>query len=219
MYTKIRSFFTALAVVSLLASSSFAGTLATTPGAFDDGSMVWQGSVAYDNTLGLNGTIDYVVMTAANFAANFPTAGTPASGTTLSPSGYTAGDDLVYLYQVNNAGGFSVSAQIVGIDNPANTIGEFRETASDIESSLYGFDIGGNAIWNFSVPFIAGGQSSTILAFSSPNVPEFGASITVNGGTLAFSSVPTPSATPIPEPASIAMLALGTMFVATRRRK
>jgi hypothetical protein len=59
-------------------------------------------------------------------------------------------------------------------------------------------------------PEIPTGQSSYGLAFSSPNTPSVGGSLTIDGGTTAFVvGVPTPG--PVPEPAAILLVA--TSFV------
>jgi hypothetical protein len=71
------------------------------------------GSVPYNNGLGLSGTIDYAVFSAGAFNANF------------AGLGYVPGAALVYTYQVNVLGNLGVSAEIIGISNPANTIGTF----------------------------------------------------------------------------------------------
>ncbi len=208
--------FAALALLFLLvAAPASAGVLNGHALSFNDGNGpsagAWTGTSAYTNGLAspnnLNGTVDYSVMTVADFATAFPTAT------------YVPGGALVYMYQVNNTGTFSLSAEIVGINNPANAIGQFLNTAGEIASSLFGFDTGGNAVWNFTNPFVGTNQSTYILAFSSPNVPMLGASISVNGGTFGVSQVPTPSATAIPEPAGLALIAVGGMLVTFRRRR
>ena len=225
----VKFFLALLAVFSLLTASATAGILENHPLAFNDGNGPgpggsWTGSSPYTNGLAfpsnLEGTVDFAVFTAADFATAFPDAADPnVAGTTLNPSGYTPGDALVYLYQVNNDGNFALSAEIVGIDNPANTQGEFRTSPSEVASSGYLFDIADNAIFNFTAPFVGTGETTTILAFSSPNVPELGLSISVNGGTFGTSPVPTPSSTPVPEPAALTMLVAGSALVLVRRRK
>ncbi len=215
MSTKTK-FFAFLAVFSLLVVPAQAGDLDGIAGAFNDGSGpgvggAWTGSTTYNNGLAvpnnLFGTIDYAVMTAGNFAAAFPTAT------------YASGAAMVYLYQVNNSGTFSVSAEIVNVNASANSIGQFENTVGEVASSLFGFDSGNKAIWNFASPLIGTGQSSYVLAFSSNNLPVLGASITVDGGTFGVSSVPTPGTVSIPEPASLALLSMGFMALAVRRRR
>jgi len=223
----IKSRFLALtaAFSLLLISSVNAGVLNGIAGAFNDGNGpaagAWTGSTTYDNGLAfpnnLFGTIDYAVMTASDFLAAFPLAGQGADPVTTLP--YAPGNALVYLYQVNNQGIFSVSAEIVGINNPADTIGQFENASGEIAADARVFGTGGNANYIFGDPLIGTGQSSFILAYSSPNAPEIGAAITVNGGTIGLSMVPVPGATAIPEPASLALAALGALALVVRRRR
>lgn len=149
------------------------------------------GSVPFNNGLGLIGTIDYAVFTANAFNANF------------AGLGYVPGDDLVYTYQVSVIGNLGVSAEIVGISNPANTIGTFD--IGDVDATSAAFTPDGR--WLFS-PEIPTGMTSWGLAFSSPNLPIVGAALTIDGGTQALvAGVPTPG--PVPEPATALLLAWG----------
>lgn len=196
------SFAIALAVFTLftVAPSIFAGTLDGHADAYDDGNGpsagAWTGSVAYAN-FGLSGTIDFSVFTAADFNTNFPGAG------------YVPGDSLVYTYQVNNTGTAAVSAEIVGISNPANTIGTFDlGGGGDVNATSASFTP--NAQWLFAPELPGGGNSSYGLAFSSPRAPMTGASLTLDSG-LSFlaSGLPTPGPVGIPEPTSLALIVLG----------
>lgn len=188
------------ATVSLaLATSAEAGMLNGHADAYDGVS----GSVPFNNAVGLSGTIDYAVFTANDFNANF------------AGLGYVPGGPLVYTYQVFVAGNLGVSAEVVGVSNPANTIGTFD--IGDIDATAASFTP--NARWTFS-PEIATGESSWGLAFSSPNLPIVGASLTIDGGTQALvAGVPTPGPIGIPEPASAMLAILGAIFVGLRRRK
>lgn len=151
------------------------------------------GSVPFNNGVGLSGTIDYAVFTAPAFNANF------------AGLGYVPGDALVYTYQVTVTGPLGVSAEIVGVSNPANTIGSFD--IGDVDTSSASFTP--NARWLFS-PEIPTGMTSWGLAFSSPNVPIVGASLTIDGGTQALvAGVPTPGPIPLPEPGSLLLAAAG----------
>lgn len=159
------------------------------------------GSVSFNNGVGLSGTIDYAVFTADAFNANF------------GGLGYVPGDLLVYTYQVNVVGPLGVSAEVIGISNPANTIGTFDIGDQDAVSASFT----PNARWLFA-PEIPTGMSSWGLAFSSPNDPIVGAGLTIDGGTQALvAGVPTPG--PLPEPATF-VLAAGamTVFCWPRRR-
>jgi hypothetical protein len=160
------------------------------------------GSVPFNNGVGLSGSIDYAVFTAGDFNANF------------AGLGYVPGDFLVYTYQVNVVGSLGVSAEIVGISNPANTIGTFD--IGDQNASSASFTP--NARWLFS-PEIPTGMSSWGLAFSSPQLPIVGAALTVDGGTQALvAGVPTPGPIMIPEPATIIVLIMGLAGCCLRRQ-
>ena len=198
-----KRFFLIAALLSLanLASFAQAGILNGHGAAF--GGVT--GSVPFNNGVGLSGTIDYAVFSAGAFNANF------------AGLGYVPGDALVYTYQVNVTGSLGVSAEIVGISNPANTIGTFD--IGDQNSSSASFTP--NARWLFS-PEIPTGMSSWGLAFSSPKLPIVGASLTIDGGTQALvAGVPTPGPITIPEPATLVlgMGGLGAMLLSKRVRR
>ena len=200
--TTTRGFLQLIAVLSLIAAlsaTSQAGILSSHAAAY--GGVA--GSVPFNNGVGLSGTIDYAVFTAADFNANF------------AGLGYVPGDDLVYTYQVSVAGPLGVSAEIVGVSNPANTIGTFNIGDQDASSASFT----PNARWLFS-PEIPTGMSSWGLAFSSPNLPIVGASLTIDGGTQALvAGIPTPGPIPlVPEPTSMLLLA-GSIFATSLSRR
>jgi hypothetical protein len=200
--TTSEKFLQLIAVLSLIAAisaTSHAGILNGHATAF--GGVT--GTVPFNNGVGLSGTIDYAVFTAADFNANFP------------GLGYVPGDALVYTYQVDVIGSLGVSAEIVGISNPANTIGTFDIGDQDASSASFT----PNARWLFA-PEIPTGMTSWGLAYSSPNLPIVGASLTVDGGTQALvAGVPTPGPVPfIPEPTSLLLLIGGVFATSLSRR-
>ena len=186
----------------LSCSVGYAGTL----NLHGDALPGWTGTIPFNNGSGLMGTIDYAVFTAADFNANF------------AGDGYVPGGPVVYTYQVFNTGTDHVSTELVGIVNPANTIGTFDTPEVNDVNALTAAFVGSNAEWFFN-PAIDTGESSWGLAFSSPNLPMVGAGVTINGGSAVIVvGLPTPSDIPIPEPASIALLACGGMLAFLRRR-
>lgn len=189
-------------IASLLiggASSAEAGVLNGHAAAF--GGVT--GTVPFNNGVGLSGTVDYAVFTASDYNANF------------AGLGYVPGDALVYTYQVSVIGSLSVSAEIIGVTNPANTIGTFD--IGDVDASSASFTP--NARWLFA-PGIPTGMTSWGLAFSSPMLPIVGASLTVDGGTQALvAGVPTPGPVFVPEPGSMLLIGMGMFACCARRRR
>jgi hypothetical protein len=157
----------------------------------------WTGTAPFNNGFGLSGTIDYAVFTAADFNANF------------GGLGYVPADALVYTYQFFVTGPLNSSAEFVGIVNPANSIGSFNIGGVAPSSALFT----PNARWDFAGG-IPSGASSYGLAFSSPNLPILGSSLTFDSGTpAAVSVVPTPGPLAIPEPAAFCLSATGLILL------
>lgn len=189
----------AFSMIILFSASSQAGILSGHGAAY--GGVT--GTVPFDNGIGLSGTIDYAVFSASDFNANF------------GGLGYAPGDDLVYTYQIEVTGSLGVSAELIGINNAANTIGTFNIGDQDALSASFT----PNARWLFS-PEVPENMTSWGLAFSSPNVPIVGASLTIDGGTQALvAGVPTPGPIAlVPEPASLLLLAGGVVVSCLSRR-
>jgi len=172
----------------------------------------YSGSQDFNNTSsGLEGTLDYAVFTADEFAIAFPSAS------------WSPGGPVVYAYQLENTGDVNISAEIVGVSNPVTVphdIDSFEYNVGEQapSSALFGPT---SANWSFVDPDeLDPGQTSQILVFSSPNIPMAGGSLIVDGGTFAtLTEIPTPSSTPIPEPTSVALLfAASLLFFAAGRR-
>jgi hypothetical protein len=191
-------FLALLAMLVVSIPTSHAGVLSGNGAAYAG----WTGTVPFNNGVGLSGTVDYAVFTAANFNAAF------------GGLGYVPGDSLVYTYQIFPTGTLNTSAEVVGVINPANTIGSFSIGAVAPSSASFT----PNARWNF-VGGLPSGSSSYGLAFSSPNIPIFGTSQIFDGGTAAaVALVPTPGPIPIPEPASLCLLASSLAIACFSRR-
>lgn len=198
--------------VSLLVASTSYGhdPLETHPDAYFGGGPdggYWRGDIPFDNGEGLAGHVAFAVFTEGKFNANFSDLGYVPSS---PPSG-----GLVYTYQVISLGSDAISTEIVGITNPANTIGSFD--IGDVLPSSASF-VGSNARWLFQDPAIGTDESSWGLAFSSAYKPMAGAGLTIDGGAPVLTEgLPTPGSEQIPEPSTL-MLALVTGCLVGLRR-
>lgn len=160
------------------------------------------GSVPFNNGLGVSGNVDYAVFTADAFNANF------------GGLGYVPTDAFVYTYQVESTGPEGLSAEIIGVSNPAHTIGTFD--IGDVNAASASFTP--NARWLFA-PEIATGTTSWGLAFSSPALPIVGASLTIAGGMQSLvAGVPTPGPFSVPEPGSLLLVTIGAFVACATRR-
>ncbi|MGH7179488.1 MAG: hypothetical protein ACREJC_19080 [Tepidisphaeraceae bacterium] len=184
--------FLLIAVVCGLAVRAEAGLLNGHGSAYNDGSNpVWTGSTPFDDLSGLAGYVDWAVFA----PGDFPYAG-------YSP---TAGE-MTYAYQVFVTGTAPVSAFSVALINPADNIGSFGDLPgfSPTSASITPLT---SADWSFSG--IPGGFNSEGLAFSSPRVPmDFFGSVVDTGSSTFVVPLPSPADNNIPEPSTIALVAM-----------
>ncbi|TWT85944.1 hypothetical protein Pla123a_07510 [Posidoniimonas polymericola] len=208
----------AAALLVTAAGSAFAGTLATTSLAYNDGAGpdggIWRGSVTVSATSFTNDEVDAVV----DFAV-FPPG--PRFQQYLDDNGYAGVDpsngDAVYAYQIS-----SVSAAVPGIGSLSVGI-----DASDIVSLITSVATGvagevsptadsnqggTSAFWSFGNPVGVGGLSS-ILVITSPTVPAYDTLQLTSGiaGPNPSPLVPSPTDSlepfrEVPEPVSIGLL-------------
>ncbi|NOY43819.1 MAG: PEP-CTERM sorting domain-containing protein [Planctomycetes bacterium] len=204
MFTKSKLFALTAVFSLLLISSVNAGVLNGNASAVAYSSF--SGSDPFASGA-LSGNLDYAVFTATEFATAFPS------------SGYSPIGPIVYAYQIESTGAAAISAQIVGVSNPVSgDIDSFLNAPGEVNPSSQLFS-GTNPLWSFASPNIATSEFSEILVFSSPNAPMSGAGLTINGGTTALTTVPTPSATAIPEPTSVCLAAAGVLALLLRRKR
>ena len=184
-------------------SSASAGVLSGNASAFNDGNGpsagAWTGTTAFDNGVGLNGTVEWSVFG----PGDFPFAG-------YSP---TAGE-LTYAFQVFSTGTKSLHSLTLNDPNgAADNIGSFADLAGFAPISVA---LGTQAEWNFAG--LNAGDNSIGLAFSSIRTPDSLFGVVLNGGTFAVAiPLPVPGANNIPEPASLALMGLSGMMMLRRR--
>ncbi len=185
-------------------------------GPYGPASGAWWGVASYNYSNQLEGTVDYVVFAAGQFALAFP-----------SSSYHPPANELVYAYQIMNTGPSDVSTFSVPIFQmrPADTIGYFSDIAGVVPTTstlTISNTADGTATWFYSSSgsgTILTGQSSVGLAYASPNAPESDYGSVINSGLSSYIlSLPSPSTTPAPEPSTIVLLALPAILLVLRRR-
>jgi hypothetical protein len=193
----------AFAMVSLVAGSALAGLLDTgTP--YYDGTKSWKGTTPFDSGDDLIGTVDWAVFGPGQF---------PFSGYEPTSGSFT------YVYQLHNTGTAAITAFTVALENYAGNIGSFSDLVhgvTGVATTEEMLSLDGGAVWSFSG--ISTSDSSCGLVFSSSYTPMDYIGVTVNHGQFAFTDpVPAPSASPIPEPGAIWLLASGLGLVLAAR--
>jgi hypothetical protein len=202
-------YLTICAVIGLLAAPVYAG-LIDVGTAYNDGARTWKSTIpTYFQSAAnpdLSGYVEWIVYGPGAF---------PFTGFT------PAADELTYVYQVFSTGSDHVSSYTVPLYNAVDTgigIGAFSDPANGVTGvapsamQLLALD---SAHWQFAG--INQGDNSEALVFCSPNKPDDYYSILVDGGATAVAGppLPSPSSTPIPEPAVLASLLIAFAIGAT----
>jgi len=174
-------------------------------------------------------------------STDFDTDGLPKEGTALegyvdfavfNPGAFTyAGytptpGEAVYAYQVFVEGTDTLSEFSLHLNGTAHNIGNssaFGDIAPSNAMLIPDPGVaGGDAQWTFDSPGVDPTESSYLLVFSSPRLPENFLGLTVNGGHQALvDPLPTPGPNSIPEPSTLALVVCGLIAVVCiwRRRR
>ena len=141
------------------------------------------------------------------------------SGT--DPSG---GTEYVYAYQIFNdlAGDVLVSSFSVGLDSAADPddigsdAGSGTAGGTAPSASAFSGSPPTSAVWYFFNDTIdPPGEYSEVLIFTSPNGPQWAPATVMDSGLSDIQNLPSP----IPEPATLALMGLGGAFALIRRRR
>jgi hypothetical protein len=219
---RFRLVFAGLLCVTLvsLATPGFAGPLSLTDLAYNDGfgpaSGAWKGTATFSGGLGFSATVDYAVFAPGTF------------GDFLTEQGIGFADptdqsQLVYAYQVNyNAASFgAISSNTVGLDGD-ETIGMVGSIPKALVAGANydpsnGANQGTSVGWDYfsgsTAIFSGPPKKSTILFFTSPDVPEYDYASLLHLGGPAPQLVASPSNVPyvVPEPACLTLLLIGSI--------
>jgi len=168
----------------------------------------YTGSQAFSNgfmTFTVNADVDYAVFAPGAFGAAFPG---------LDPSG---GTEYVYAYQVENTDpATDISKLTVGLDGdePLGTIGFIPDAGlHDPADELFVGAPPTSAAWDFSAATpLPSGVTSAILIFTSAAGPEWDTG-TTHGVFADQQALPSPA----PEPASLALMAMGLGAMGSRK--
>jgi hypothetical protein len=189
------------------------GPLVSDPNAM----LAWQGTQGfYDVDVGSGATLDVDVEYAVYAPGQYGKSGTDPSD----------GAHYVYAYQVFNdlAGNAPVSSFSVGLDPAANVASIGSDAGSGTlggtapTTSAFSGTPPTSAVWYFSSNTIdppPPNEYSTVLLFTSPYGPRWAPGSLLDSGLSDRQDLPSPT----PEPATLALMALGGVGMLARRRR
>ncbi len=140
---------------------------------------------------------------------------------------FPSGDRYIYAYQLFNVGGDDIGYFEV-LDLQGNPIAQESMNATHSQWDGFGEDVmpdpnvsgsGSQGVWKWTATggFVSSGDRSSYLIFSSPYAPTRG-SFKIDAPEESDPIVPDDSE--IPEPATIALIGVGSgWFIATRNKK
>ena len=203
-----------LAIVMAVGHAAVAGPLATDP----LGIAGFTGTAVFNDGF-TNASVDYAVYNTGDFesSALFSAGDDPSGGT-----------EHVYAYQIENIGSFGVTGFTIALDaneplgafagSPGFVSGAGLVDPNNTTSPPRFAGVPPTSVkWDFTPVNLNTGQTSAFLIFTSAAPPEFDTA-TVDGilPVTLFNSIPSPNETP--EPATLSLLALGSLTLLRRRR-
>jgi hypothetical protein len=191
----MRSSWVVAILVLVISGSALAGPLATA-GTYGSSSTM------FDNGGALKGHVDWAVFNPGTF---------PYTG------GYTpTAGEMVYAYQIFVTGTAPVSSFELLLTDAADNIGSFSDLGGQAPQSAVLTSMV-SAKWTFAG--IPQTDMSYGLVFSSPKTPyDLFATVVDTGQTAWVIPLPSPSSNPVPEPATLGLVAMGCVMLGLRRR-
>jgi len=199
----------AVLVIAVLFSFNSIAAAGLVPLSSDPSAMIeWANSTTFsvaDGGYNFDGSVDYAVYAPDNYG-----------GTVVFPNNH-----YVYAYQFFNDSTSNVSVDTfsVGLSPDAVVANEGTDTSYGVPGGIdtgMEFILLESVLYMFIPAGVASGRHSAVLLFSGESEPTWGCGI-VSGGITGGAIVDLP--TPIPEPATVALIGICGLIIVTRKRK